>query len=455
GKNRQVIRWPEYLAVAAILLLALGLGVIVYLVLPPKHPMVTIVPPPELLRERIEAADQPSESVVVERDLAEAGQPKAAIQGDMPAVIQRGEAVAKSAGNPTDPVMGTLMVMGDGTGANGAITVHTAAFFRESPSNETLVITVKAADVQLVNAELVKYLSENKIAWAAAESQLVSLTEGPVPAVPAKGSANTDQPVLGAGISGRQQPAGLTADVLAMAGVGGRQNSDEKRDESGELRGVTQNALAEQLAQVVRRSRMLAGDASVQSIMLAKDNLRLNRGERVILAKDVSSHQLTELRTTLAQSPRGNQDEPTPAVAFYYAKPEPPQFRGTLLLTEGANAVPATLPSTNPAVALGDDVSRSMMAGRRLGAARSTLSPTTLPATQPAVAAMPTPVPVTFELAATQPTAVAGSFNCVIVLEDTDHPAATTQPAARESDLPPATMPSVPATYPVSAEEVR
>lgn len=407
------IRWSQYLAVAAIVLLALGLGVIVYLVLPPKHPVLTFVPPPENLDEQHEAAAGGRAS----GSAAEAA--KSAMGGDVAAVAREGVVVAEADKLSAGAMTGPLVVLEDNTGATGAITVNTAAFFQESPGNETVVVTIKAADVRVVNEELVRYLSANKIAWSAAESQLVTLTEDSLPAT----SARPVTPSMGA---------------LAQMGVGLARKPSEIVDNSADSRSATETAAVEQVAQLAQRHRMLAGDASVQAVMLAKENLQFTRNERVILARDLNSRQLTELTATLSQSPHKGQEQATPAVAFFYAKAEAQRGRGATTAPAAgydlAMAGPTTLPTTAPVDGLLVATSEFDRGERQY--------PTTMPTTRA----------LAFELAATQPATIAGSFNCVIVLEDTEQVGATTQPAAEESSPRPTTMPSVPTTNPVSEQ---
>jgi hypothetical protein len=146
--------WPQLLAQAAIILLAFGLGTIVYFVLPPKHPTVAIVQPPEQPQSEGEAG---------------VGQERLARSADValsdPAVMLR-QAKDVDADANKGMAKGDVPTLAfDKHVADGASTpVEMAAV---APAiQDTLFITITADNVQQASSELRNYFVVNGIAWS-------------------------------------------------------------------------------------------------------------------------------------------------------------------------------------------------------------------------------------------------------------------------------------------------
>jgi hypothetical protein len=145
-------RWPQMLSAAAIVLLAVGLGVIVYSFLPHGAPLAMTQPADQFSRLR--------EPLVAERGGAEdAGTAKVAAIDEK---RKAGDALAGDDGKP-DTVAFNLAV--DST--------LIALGLRPDPAeNGTLMITVTADDLKSANNEVVKFLSTNNIEWSEPKEQL-------------------------------------------------------------------------------------------------------------------------------------------------------------------------------------------------------------------------------------------------------------------------------------------
>ena len=150
--------WPQMLAQAAIILLAFGLGTIVYFVLPPKHPTVAVVQPPEqpegeARAEWERAAQDQGARKVVEVALADAS-----------GRLERKRDMAESGVVGAEPEVlrveaGTA---GDRAEARTEVDTNVAA----PAVQDTLFITITADNVQQASSELRSYFAVNGIAWS-------------------------------------------------------------------------------------------------------------------------------------------------------------------------------------------------------------------------------------------------------------------------------------------------
>ena len=151
--------WPQMLAQAAIILLAFGLGTIVYFVLPPKHPTVAVVQPPEQpegegeVRAEWERAAQDRAAKVAEVALADAS-----------GGLERKRDVAESGAEGAEPE--ALRVKAGAAGDRAEARTEVATNIAAPAVQDTLFITITADNVQQASSELRSYFAVNGIAWS-------------------------------------------------------------------------------------------------------------------------------------------------------------------------------------------------------------------------------------------------------------------------------------------------
>jgi hypothetical protein len=188
--------WPQLLAAAAIFVLAFGLAAIVFYVLPPKHPTVSLVQPPEPEGSR--------EERVAREKLVQ----------DVPPQVSGNLEVAVA-----DAVE-------DSSDKSGLAEVATTALFKKSvdaaepaPSPDTLVITITADNPQQASTDLLSYFSNNGISFSQVPNPE---TWGNATAVVA-GEESGVQLVMqdSAGAQPENAPLARQADRSFVAGVAG------------------------------------------------------------------------------------------------------------------------------------------------------------------------------------------------------------------------------------------
>lgn len=144
--------WPQLLAAAAIFILAFGLGAIVFFVLPPKHPTVAIVQPPEI--EEAEAEGEGLDQV------ADASTP---VSDQPPARDGNRQAPAEQLTNAFERALGGVEAIYQ----KSIESVERVAPATAQPAaGDTLVVTITADDVQQASNDLRRYFSTNGIAWS-------------------------------------------------------------------------------------------------------------------------------------------------------------------------------------------------------------------------------------------------------------------------------------------------
>ncbi|MCY2954505.1 MAG: zf-HC2 domain-containing protein [Planctomycetota bacterium] len=463
-------RWPQGLAVAAIVLLAIGLGAAVYFVLPPSHPEVAMLSSPadlgevarkntaiaaELLEEDEDATQDKEDAderiAVVARDEGKGGASKS---GDLP--------LSQGIGTPGLPTPGEVMLRDLKEGTTGGVAVNTAAFFGNTNASQTLVIMVKAADVKLANDRVVSYLSQNNITWAPADDQAIGQ------AVLASEPAQQQQqamfaPVVGSGPATQRaeqraepavamkpaaddRPDGRFAKALAL-----RPETPAKTEEAPVAVDNAKDALGAGNQPGVDQSAP-AGSQLSRQVVLMREDLNVARNGRVILARNVNGQQLVELRAAISQVQEPRQLIENAGVLVSRVQPAPmqPATMPVLVWREGQTfaytagvAVPGDMDhrmsdqgamksrvkdlaaTTQPAGGFAGTMGLAM---QRVAENQSALAPTTAPALAEQAKGIVADVSV----------GMAGPFNCVIVLEDTEvsQAAATTQPTTQPVTLP-------------------
>jgi hypothetical protein len=198
--------WPQLLAAAAIFVLAFGLGAIVFYVLPPKHPTVAIVQPPEVETEG-DARDEPEQRVA--RGTADS--------------IEERDAEPVAAASAWSDATTSALAERSSPGGGGIVAVaglDETATTTPTPDG-TLVITITANDVQQASGELMAYFANNGIAWSEpANTEAVVALARVVKSEPADvGSVrlavrSTPPPPAPAGVSDRNEP---TLEIAAAA----------------------------------------------------------------------------------------------------------------------------------------------------------------------------------------------------------------------------------------------
>ena len=425
----RIRRWPQLLAAAAIVALALGLGTIVYLVLPPAHPVASIVAPP------------PDNPAVDARTRTPADE---SIVGDLDKEIDT--KAGREADAPGDPQDRTYLVRNQKSGTDGAVALNSAAFFGLADTNEGLVIMVKAADIQFANDEVVKYLEANSIPWTPADTHIVARALSEQPQEP--------QAPQGGAVYGAVQPAPTTApaqqvETLAMAG-----NADPKAASVPSKSPAAPAIVMGRPDGTPQPVRNLVRSQVSRQLFLTRDDSAAARTGRVILVRNLNGQQLSDLTTTLSLTQRSRATEQADNEDLLIARLQPParpvvakgypreqsseQARSGGVY--GAKAFGPAPPSIQPTSR------RSLFDQGQL--AEQTLS-------EPAdVGLFPTTAPATMSGATTMPVAIQGEgtqwrmagmtttsqglYNCVIVLEDGQptQAAPTTRPASEARQAP-------------------
>jgi hypothetical protein len=421
----RIRRWPQLLSVAAVILLTIGLGAIVYSVLPAGSPALSVAPQlPLSVLDGLPAGRERGDG-----NLASQAPPAGRNQPDLAIANQLAGPLTPSQLRDRDqsPVL-----------VHGAIGTVDADGLTSGADGRTLVIKVRAEDVKLANDEVVRFLSANNIVWSEAEAQV--LVQLPY-------------------------EAGLAMSMPGAAGMGGQialQRGNEavaSKAAEESTRRTAINPVDQGIAEVASNERKdrepqtpsnpenrplrAAGAISPAAVADASLNAPINRlvrqislaggasaagASRVILARNLNGRQVTELTTTLSRSQRMGGDE----VAN----------RGVVLQVANTSR---------------EDLYDLEQLLQRQRAGRSEASPAT-PTTQPVetisyakpAPAAPTTRPVapalqeTAALPATRP--AEGTYTCVIVLEGAtspDHPttAPSTQPVSEPFVTPPATQP--------------
>jgi hypothetical protein len=456
------------LAVAAIVLLAIGLGAAVYMVLPPSHPAVTIVVPRQ--PQPMDAGDISSGTAAA---LAQGASAPAIRSGKM------GDAKSGLAplpeGTPANPLDNSFPNRPANGEPKAGVSVDTAAFLATADANETLVIKVKAADVSLVNDRLIEYLAANNIAWSPVDANAI------------------EQAVAG-------QSTVMAQQVGAVAGALAAAPTTQPTQAAYALKPAAETPVKEMVAQTdqpvahdqdtavtnLALDRRRVGGMPLRlgrPVSLTRDDLNLARNGQVIFVRNLNGQQLTELTAAIAQPPSQQQpmaDNPNMMIA----KLQPPQtqpasmpqlgfgqFAGTndapsttrQLVPEARkqDAAESVLSKPNPADGhMAEALERLAGEGTSVWSVGRVASP--LPTTRPATAApladqaavtpkaaetiralLPTTAPAAAEQQQSE-SAIAlemsapseGPFNCVIVLENSQSPAPASQPATQPTTQP-------------------
>jgi hypothetical protein len=431
-------RWPQGLAVAAIVLLAIGLGAAVYFVLPPSHPEVALLSSPA--------------------DLGEVARKNAAIAAEP---VEEDEDAMQDKEDADERIAVTLRDLKEGT--TGGVAVNTAAFFGNTNASQTLVIMVKAADVKLANDRVVSYLSQNNITWAPADDQAIGQAVLAPASEPVQqqamfavvvGSGPTTQPAEPA--VAMKPAADDRPDARLAKALGGalRPETPAKTEEAPAVVDNAKDALGAANQAGVDQSALAGSQLSrqVRPVALMREDLNVTRNGRVILARNVNGQQLVELRAAISQVQEPRQLIENTGVLV--ARVQPPTTQPTtmpvLVWREGQTfaytvgvAAPGDMDNrmsdkgamesrlmdlaaaTRPARGFAGTMGLAM---QRVAENQSALAPTTAPALAEQAKVIAADVSV----------GMAGPFNCVIVLEDTEvsQAAATTLPTTQPTTQP-------------------
>jgi len=441
----RIRRWPQLLAAAAIVALALGLGTIVYLVLPPAHPVASIVAPP------------PDNPVVDARTRTPTDE---SIVGNLDKEIDT--KAGREADAPGDLQDRTYLIRNQKGGADGAVALNSAAFFGLADTNEGLVIMVKAADIQLANDEVVKYLEANSIPWTPADTHTVARALSEQPQEP--------QAPQGGAVYGAVQPAPTTAPAQQVETLAKAGNADPKAASAlskspaapapdqfaaASDPGGQGGTIARQPDGLPQPLRGVVRSQVSRQLFLTRDDSAAARTGRVILVRNLNGQQLSDLTTTLSLTQRSRATEQgdnedlliarlqppaRPAVAKEYLREqsnEQARLGGAYGAKAFAPAPPSIQLTSRPSLLDQGQLAQQMLSKP----ADVGLFPTTAPATMPGATTMPVAIQgegTQWWRMADMTTTSQGLYNCVIVLEDGQSPqvAPTTRPASEASQAP-------------------
>lgn len=342
--------WPALLSVAAVLALAIGLGIVVYSVLPPKHPAVTIAD----IKQANPQAASPTESPASNADQA-------------PGMLAATEPPRDSSASP-------MM---------SAVVDDAGAFFAAAPENPTLLVTIRADDLRRASDQATRFLADNGLAWSAAgEAVLDSLETGrPLPVggnllvvrealnnelmVPQLEQHALNSPQLQISTDQLNTQATRSNDAISPVAVSPpsqpqQQTSTQLPQSQGVRRGVilVRNLNGRQLAE-------LAGALAAPDANLARQTAQLDAGAQVaqVQPAQIARMRPTQARGGYAGGP-GAQEQPSamsgsdtqakmaaPAQAMAMRRAEAPRDQDTgsqMTRAASVGAVPVS-PTTRPA----------------------------------------------------------------------------------------------------------
>lgn len=316
--------WPQILSAAAIVLLAVGLGVIVYSFLPHGTPLALTQPAEPYIRQR--------EPLMARRSVADgAGEAKGEI-AEATLKVAEGMLVEQEKADTVSlnlAVDSTLVALG---------------LRRDPAENGTLMITVTADDLKSANNEVVKFLATNNIEWSEAKEQVAfgrelasyayadqsqishmySLAPRPAAATEGSGVEKTSRLAVGKVLSEKvdaakasNEPAPKKAESAPLEKPQVALRSFDEKEKREQLsaaaapQGVASKdaALAKQSSANALSDKMepggLGGGGRARSTVFNRQDVPNTDGEvnstRVILARNVNSRQAAELTGSLSQ----------------------------------------------------------------------------------------------------------------------------------------------------------
>ena len=442
-------RWPQFMMAAAVVLLTVGLGTVVYLVLPRSRPPIRVAdssPPPGVITHSAQPTSAEDEEDLYRQDTnsnlaGEASPPRPAVVPGLEVTTadptsQVGELALDAYQNPQ-----VQSLLYETSGAN------TATITKADNSKDALVMVVRSNDPQQLQKQVVAYLDANNISWSAAPQQ-VPVTLNLTMAQSNKDVADAVSPwqrILGANESG-------AVSQLAQA-----QRDDKRRALQSTTQPATQEtpALADQAERnATPQVRQNLDQQLAKKATLAVDN--------VYVARRLSRVQLVELNNTLTGKSQAAQTQVQQAPLDNFAQSYQFRMRG-----EAAKIVAPTQAATEPSqkqvMAMGRYQSPATQPSAL--AANLTTEPAMSPAsTQPVQAgnaitfvegvryfrseanlATSRPTTEAFLMADTRPapsTMPTESLYLVLVVQNDTSPAPTSQESLEHSAQPPATQPA-------------
>ncbi len=349
-------RWPQVLAVAAIILLAIGLGAAVYMVLPPAHPEVALVMPPvDLSMTSKGGGDLSATSGIVDVDQMAQGSDELPDRGELaPAMPLAGRPDASRSSRASE-----LLPRDAKEGMTGGLAVNAVGFFGAENTNETLVIRVKTSDVNLANDRLISYLSQNSIAWTSATDRpldraAVAQTAETLPELVAMPATQPADLAVAAILPHDTAKSERVSDETSTAGRREAKTAPAEGDISplSEQRAARMEEADRQPALNEQPEQSVGGLRMMRQVVLMRDRITLPTNDRVILARDVNAQQLVEL--TAAISSARSVPAPREDAVVMVSRIWPMTRPSTMALAHGAN---------EPAVMLG----KAAGAGESLG----------------------------------------------------------------------------------------
>lgn len=445
-------RWPQFMMAAAVVLLTVGLGTVVYFVLPKSRPPLRVAqnsaPPGAALHSA------PLPSAEDEEDLYDRGSNNNPAGGEPQPNNAMVPGLDVAAADPSSKV-GELALdayenpqvqslLYETSGANTTNVTNS----KPENSKDALVVVVRSNDPQELQKQVVAYLDANNISWSAAPQQ-VPVTLNLTMARSDKDVTEAVSPwqrILGSNASGGAvQPAQELAKTNRRAVQSTTQpTTQEATGLASQAEGNVPQVRQDLEQQLAKKARAL----SVNNVYVAR---RLSRGQLVELnntltGKSQADRSQVQLQNVAQAYRFRTQDEKAKAVLPTQAATEPAQRQemalGKLNLAVRQQAAEAARPTTEPAPSAAPAATQLAQATNAInfveGARyfRSELSQaTTRPTTEPSlIAALDTrPAPTTMPTEA---------LDLVLVVQNDTPLAPTTQESLERSAQPPATQPA-------------
>lgn len=451
-KSGPLNRWPQFMMAAAVVVLTVGLGTVVYFVLPKSRPPIRIAANSAAPSAGVHGA-QPT-SAEDEEDLYDRSTNSNLAGEQPPANTAIVPGLDVSAADPTSEV-GELALdayqnpqvqslLYETSGAN------TATASKPENSKDALVMVVRSNDPQELQKQVVAYLDANNISWSAAPQQ-VPVTLNLTMAQSNKDVAEAVSPwqrILGSNASGGAiQPAPEQGQINRR----GVQSATEPTTQEASALASQAEVNAPQIRQsldqqLAKKARAL----SVNNVYVAR---RLSRVQLVELSDTLtgksqagqSQYQQVQLENVSQAYRYRVQDGMAKAVLPTQAATEPSLKQdfalGRVNFAAKQQAAVAARQSTEPAQSQPSAATQPIQAGNavnfvegvRYFRSEASALATTRPTTEAFLFADTRPAPTTM------PT---DALYLVLVVQNEAPPAPTTQETLERSAQPPATQPA-------------